>query len=664
MRKKSNGQDFSRPQSADGAIKDYRFFVVAAVFLVLCLLFIIFTIRACSIGPTKEYEKYDISEKTVLGERGCIYDRNGELLVGNSITYDLIFEYGSMPSTRKEINTELLKCIDRLEATGNSSKRAKDLFPFDGTYPELSLNDDAGDSDTKTGAYLVKFLKKNGFDASASAGEIAEYFVSKYRLDESNYTDKQKTELIRIYYEMERIDFGAFAHYTIAEGIDPEKKKDNSLIIAVKEMKIDGANFLKRTDRVYYYGEYAKDILGSVGPIYAEDAEKYQELGYSMNEIVGKTGCELAFEQYLRGTDGKEACKYDSSGKLVGEPYYSVEPKRGKDIYLTIDIKLQIKAEDSLDEEIEKLKDSESGAISAVDPETGEVLALASHGRAELTLTGLYEPGSIYKIGSALAALEEGVISESSRCNCTKVYDRGPDCLGLHGSINVKEAITHSCNIFFEEVGRELGMDKITEYTKKLGLGVSTGIELGDAVGIIANRENADKVTYQNGDSYEWSNYDEVAGPIGQSIHQYTPLQLSVFMSSVVNGGTRYGAHLLKAIKQGDEIIFSQKPEVEEVVEFSRQTREILLDAMESVVSENTDLRRYFSGLDVSSGGKTGTAQTDKETDNALFSGFAHQDGEWLVASCVLANGEVGSNAGKLVAEIFSEYFAPSESDN
>ena len=659
MKKKSNGQNFSRPQGSGDAIKDYRFFVVAAVFLLLCLLFVIFLVRACNIGPTKEYETYDVSEKTVLGERGCIYDRNGELLVGNSITYDFIFEYGSMPSTRKGVNNSLLKCIERLEASGNSDKRAEDYFPFEGSYPKLSLKDETKDTDTKIGTYYDKFLKKNDLAATLSAPEIAAYFVDKYRLDENGYTDKEKHELIRIYYEMERINFGAFEHLTIAKGLDPNSTKVMSLITAVKETRIDGANFLKRTERVYYYEGYAEHILGSVGRIYAEEADKYIELGYSMNDIVGKTGCELAFEQYLRGSDGKEVMKYDSDGKLVGKPYYSVEPKRGNDIYLTIDIKLQIKAEDSLRERIDSLDDSESGAVTVIDPQTGEVLAMASYSDVSgmnLALFGLYAPGSTYKVGSALAALEMGVINANTKYNCTQSCDFGPDCMGLHGYIDVDEAITHSCNIFFDSLGLEMGMDAITEYTKRLGLGVSSGIEIGDAAGVVA-----DKYYVDVNEDYEWRDFDEAAGAIGQSVHQYTPLQLSVYMSSVVNGGTRYGAHLLKAVMRGDEVIYAQKPEVNDVIEISDSTHGILMDAMQSVIDQNDTLSRYFSSIGVSVGGKTGTAQTSNDVDNALFSGYATSDGRWIVASCVLEQGEVGTNAARVVAEIFDEYFNPTE---
>ena len=616
-------------------------------------------IRAYVIGPTKEYEQYEISESIVSGERGCIYDRNGVLLVGNSVTYDFIFEYGSMPSTRKEINEALLECLSRLEKTGNADKRTTDYFPLEGTYPKFSYTKDYNDKDTNVGHHFNRFLIRNEMGEAISAVQVANFFVEKYRLDRYDYTNEEKTELIRLYYDMERVGFGALQHYTIAEGLVADDQGHMALITAVKESRILGTNFLKQTERVYYYEGYAEHILGSVGKIYAEEAEKYEALGYAMTDVVGKTGCELAFEEYLRPKTGTEVMKYDSDGKLVGEPYYSTVPKRGNDIYLTIDIKLQKKAEDSLRDEVERLADSEAGAVTVVDPNTGEVLAIASYSTytgQNLALFGLYAPGSTYKIGSALAALEENVISANSTYTCTQSCSFGPSCLGYHGSISVGDAIAYSCNIFFDNLGIEMGMDTVTDYTQRLGLGASTGIEIGDAAGVVATKEYAETL-----ENYVWRDFDDAAGAIGQSLHLYTPIQLSVYMSSVVNGGTRYGAHLLKTVKLGDEVIVARKPEAEDVMRISEDTHAILLSGMRSVITKNDALAGYFSGIGVAVGGKTGTAQTGNAVDNALFSGFAPFDKPQIVASCVIERGEVGNNAAKVVAAIFDEYFNPAE---
>lgn len=659
MNKKSNGQNNVRQRPVGGKNKDYRFFLIAAVFLLVLLAFTIYMISVLSKGPIAAYEQYDVRTETVLGERGRIFDRNGKLLVGNSTYYDFIFEYGAMAYSVEEVNDALLSCLDALEDTDTAHMRAKDYFVLSGTYPNLSFVEEARDTSVNTGHYFNKFLMRHELSSGITASEVADFFVKKYSLDSGDYTNTEITELIRLYYDMDRVGFGAYQSYTVAEGFLPSDSSHMALISGVKEKRIEGATFIKQTERVYHYEGYATHILGSIGKIYAEEAEEYKAQGYSLDAVVGKSGCELAFEKYLRGTDGTRVLKYDNDGNLV-EEYYDPAPTVGNDVYLTIDIDLQIATEDALKNSVEDLEHSEAGAATAIDPNTGEVLAIASHStytKQNLALYGLFAPGSTYKIGTALAALEEGYINASSEYNCTQKCDFGPSCLGLHNDIDVSGAICVSCNIFFNYLGVELGLDKITPYTKKMGLGVPTGIELGEAVGTVASEEYASTL-----DTYTWRSFDNAAGAIGQSLHAYTPLQLSVYMSTVVNGGTRYSAHLLRSVssRTGDSLT-AVKPEVADTLEFSDSTYELLISSMRSVVTEN--LWGVFSGVDAAVGGKTGTAETGKQIDNALFSGFAPLEAPEIVASCVLEEGDGGTNAAKVVAAIFEAYFAPEESD-
>lgn len=639
--------------------KNYRFFVIAAVFVLLCITFLVtLGLTQCK-GPSMSDEDrgLDVRTETVLGERGRIFDRNGVLLVGNSTNYDLIFEYGSMAYDSYSVNSALIKCISMLDSSGNADKRAKDYFVLQGTYPNMSLVADAGNTDTDVGFYYNRFLVRNSLPLDTSAQNLIEHFTDKYRLIDKRYSNEQITELIRIHYDMERVGFGAYQEYVIAQGFDPNDTQQKTFITQIKEARIEGVTVIRQRGRVYYNDDYASHILGKLGNITAENVDDYE--GYPLDALVGISGCELAFESYLRGTDGKKISKYDKNGNLV-EEYYDPAPIVGNDIYLTIDINLQKAAEDSLAEEIERLEHSEAGAATAIDPSTGEVLVIASYPTYSVSqfnraLNGTYAPGSTYKIGSALAALEEGHITPSSEyfCNHTYPYLGGPTCLGTHGDIDVAEAIRVSCNVFFYYVGHQMGLDKITPYTQKLGLGVKTGIELGESVGIIASEGYCEKV------EAVWREFDNASGAIGQSYHAYTPLQLSVYTSSVVNHGIRYSAHLLKTVKtRSGNVILEKTPEIADTLEFSESTYNTLISGMHSVVSTSEELSSYFSGIDVKVGGKTGTAQTGKY-DNALFSGFAPLNSPKIVASCVLEYGEAGSNASKIVADIFEEYFNP-----
>jgi penicillin-binding protein 2 len=431
------------------------------------------------------------------------------------------------------------------------------------------------------------------------------------------------------------------------------------------------------SERVYHYPGIASHILGTVGRITAEDAEYYDSMGYPMDAIVGRSGCELAFEEWLRGSDGEMVIEYDEHGDIINT-YYETEPQGGHDVYLTIDIDLQIAAEEGLAENVASVESAEAGALTAIDPNTGELLAIASYPTYDLSvyseieyysslssdknkpllnraLNEIYAPGSTYKIGMALAALEENNIDRNTRCSCNGTYPylHHPTCLASHGNIDIVEAIKESCNIFFYTIGHELGIDRITPYTSALGLGKGTGVELGEKTGNIAGSE------YRESIGGEWSAGDDLSASIGQSDHGYTPLQLSVYMASIVNGGSRYSAHILKAVKEfytGD-VIYEYKPEVVEKVDFSGETYSILIDAMGKVVDGNTSLTHNFKDVGADVGGKTGTAQVTGRKDYALFSGFAPLIAPEIVVSCVIEEGVHGYNASVGAASVFERYF-------
>ena len=680
--KKRRERELMPPKTEKNKSYDTRFTVLGVSFLLICAIFLVYLSATQINGAKYFFPRSDdiIKTETVYGERGRIFDRNGKLLVGNTANYKLIFEYGSMADKRKDVNLALIECLKALNETNTAAYRTDDYFPFIGTYPNMSLKNTASDETSNVGYYYQRFLKKQELEKNATADKICEYFVNKYKLWSELYSNSAISELIRIYYDMERIGFGYYQHYTIAEGIDPTNDSAKALITLINEKAIEGANFIKQTERVYPYDTYAAHILGRIGKITAENVSKYED--YPLDALVGTSGCEAAFEQYLRGTDGKKISVYNKSGELI-EEYYDPEPVVGKDIYLTLDIDLQIAAEDALAREIERLDDSEAGAATFIDPNSGEVLVSASYPTysqnqfsgieyyASLAsdenmpllnraIQGAYAPGSVYKVGAALAALENGDISDSTCYDCQKVYPffepNSPTCLGKHGKIDVTEALEVSCNVFFYYVGHENGLDKITPYTRSLGLGVPTGIELGERIGVVASEEyclNTEKT---------WRTIDNATGAIGQSYHLYSPLQLSVYTSTVVNGGTRYSAHFLKEVKdrQGN-VILTTKTSVAEKVSFSAQTHSTIKNAMSRVVSESDVLTRYFANVNATVGGKTGTAQVSANStlpDNALFSGFAPYDNPEIVGSCILEAGEAGANASKVVASVFESYFA------
>ncbi len=619
-------------------------------------------------------------EVTVSGLRGEIYDRNGVLLVGNNTGYDLILEYGAIPDTTSELNSSILEILEAIEATGSESTRTEDYYPLVGKYPELSISDAAKDSSTDEHYYLVKVLESNKLNGNEpDAKDLVDALVKKYKLYKTIYSNEEIDKLLRVRYAMERIKFGVYQPFTLAEKVPME------LVTYVEEANVDGVTFKINSERVYLYPGYASHILGRLGKIQAEDAEYYSELGYPMDAYVGTSGCEKEFERYLRGQDGIMEISYDENDVVI-EKRYIKEPISGNDVYLTIDIELQKIAEDSLKKTVDDLTYSDSGAIVTLDPDTGEILVAASCPTYDLTLfssqdyynsllansanplfdraiLGEYAPGSIYKIGTALAALEQNEISSATTVNCQGVFPHlhRPTCLGIggvdgkHGNINVIRAIALSCNCFFYQLGMDMGIDSVTPYTSRLGLGVATGIELPERVGSVAGTQFR-----LDHNLTPWETGDDLSAAIGQSDHTYSPLQIGVFMSSVVNGGTRYSAHLLKSVKKfyTGETVYEYTPTVLDSVAISEGNYDILVEGMRQVVTSSASLTRYFSTVGVTVGGKTGTAEVSGgKRDLALFGAFAPLDDPKIVSVCVLEQGVNGGNAAIPISDVFKEYF-------
>ncbi|MBQ9085995.1 MAG: hypothetical protein IJY47_02280 [Clostridia bacterium] len=661
----------SSPKRHTGA----RYLALGAVFLMICLAYVIvlavYQIRGSTLPP--EEEGY-VRAYTVPGVRGEIYDCNGNLLVGNSTSYDLIYEYGAMPDTRKEVNESLLRVLEALLATGNGDKLAKDYSPLEGTYPNLRFSSALRDQESDEYYWYQRFLTRQKMtEEETDAEDVVKYFVKRYQLSNSAYTNEEITDLIRLYYEMERVDFGAYQSYTVAENVNM------NLITSLEESNIEGVNFEIRAERVYAYPGVASHILGRLGKITAETAEYYMSLGYSLDAMVGTSGCEEAFESWLRGKDGTMVIRYDDNGNQI-EKYYSEEPVGGNDVYLTLDIQLQLAAEEGLRENVDMFESSDAGAVTVMDPNTGKVLAIASYPTYDLSqfdnkdyynsllededlplynraLQGVYAPGSTYKIGAALAALEQGWVTESDTFFCSGVYPHyhHPTCLGIHGSVDVIDAIRESCNVFFYHLGDSMGVDAMTKYTSRLGLGVSTGIELAERTGIVAG-----SAYRQSQGLADWQKGDDLSAAIGQSDHGYTPLQLSVYLSTVVNGGTRYRAHLLDSVRKfyTGEVIERETAQVLDQVDFSETAYQTLIEGMGEVVTGSSLLQSYFSKVPVTVGGKTGTAEVDGKKDYAVFCGFAPLEDPQIVVSCIIEEGEVGGRAAYTVSKIMEEYFS------
>lgn len=483
--------------------------------------------------------------------------------------------------------------------------------------------------------------------------------------------------------------------YYFAEDVDVD------FITRVKELGIKGVE-IETTSVRKYETEFAAHLLGRVAAMEPNEVDYYLGLGegYTQNDYVGREGAELAFESYLHGTPGERAVERNEDGKITSSVWVPDEetgeakvPEPGDNVFLTIDIELQQMVEELLAERVPGLSDEVEGAACTVQlVDTGEILAAASYPTFHLdtyvedyaenstnplnplmnrAFQGLYPPGSTFKMITAIAGLEEGIIEPS-----TIIRDLGrytywstpqPMCWiyrqggGTHGPVNVTRAIEVSCNYFMYDVGRRLGIDKLDEYAAMFGLGQKTGVELYEESGVVASPAFTESL---GGTWYE-GNVLSVA--IGQESTQVTPIQLTNYISTLVNGGTRYSTHLLKMVKSSDfsQVVYEYEPQVQSEINIAQENLDAVTEGMRELTTGTGSLASAFQNLPFEVGAKTGSAQVSSTSNsNAVFVCYAPYDDPEIAISLVVEHGGSGSVLASLAAEILAYYFTTPDSQS
>lgn len=625
-------------------------------------------------------------ESVITASRGSIKDTTGIELVTNEMGFDLNI-YRTLVDSQT-LNTSIKDVIKILQKNDDEilNNFPIKIEPFEFTY---------SNQDT-----INSWKETNKIENLETVEECFFYFKEKYEIE---YDDIEIIrDIIAVRYEIARNGYTSIKSVEIASDIS----RESALEVMEKNSSLSGMHIDVEPKVDYTSESLLAHVLGTVGLI---SAEQYKEKSdeYNNNDIIGKDGIQYVFEDYLKGTDGVKQIDMTVDGTITNE-YITSEAIAGADVILTIDAKLQQIAEESLENAITELAsqsksnvfDADAGAVVVMNVNSGEVLALASYPTYEPQLfvdgidqktydsyiegsslynraiSGMYPPGSVYKMAVALAGLESDKYTTSTMVNDTGVYPEGgnPVCWHYttyrrgHGYLNITDAIKHSCNYYFYDIGYNVGIDAIATYASYLGLGQKTGIELlGESSGILATPEVA-KTLYNS----EWYLGTTLSASIGQTYNSFSPLQMAKYISMIANGGKNVDVTIVKDIilSSGEEI---SKEEMDEFVnnklklnieqtddlDVNEDNLQAILDGMKGVTSEvGGTAYSTFGNFEITVGGKTGTAQTGIEGDaHGWFSGFAPYEDPEIAVVVLIEHGGTGGYTAKVAKEIMEQYF-------
>ena len=632
---------------------------------------------------------------TVKASRGELLDRNGNVMVGNRASYDLVFNNFVLTNSGNA-NEHLLRLVEMADKLG---VEYIENFPVTESRPyEYTL----AEQSAAWQGYFQDYLWELGIDSDISASRLMEELRKMYKIP-ADWSDADARSVIGLRYELKlRTDITNLSSYVFMEDVPDD------ILNAILELNVPGLDAAATTKREYYT-TYAAHILGTYSSMDPDEWKVYKEKGYKMDDRVGKSGLEKAFEEYLHGTDGRLAKVVDKEGNIVSQ-YYVREPVAGHNVETSIDLNLQMVAEEAMKQVHDSLVESngtdgagkgadiEGMACVVMDTRTGEVLACASYPTynpatfnqdwlpllkddplkptRNRALMEAYPPGSTFKVAMSIAGLESGKINRYTEIRDDGVFTKypgsSPKCLvysrtgGTHGYLDVAGALRVSCNYFYYKLGDWMDWEDVDSVVKSLGLGEHTGIELGENIGQRANAETKKK-NYSGSDA-NWYAMDQVLASIGQSDHRYTPMQLCAYASAVANKGTRYAATFLKRVVSSDysELVEENTREILSVTKMSPETIAAVYDGMHQVTSASGGSGvSAFRGFDIKVCGKTGTAEHETGgSSNGAFICFAPMDDPEIAVAVYGEKAGSGAYMARVARAVLEAYFGADETSD
>ena len=678
--------------------------LVLGLFLVVLFLFTmkLYDLQIIETDGNTNNIKTFTTETVVKAARGDILDCNGNVLVTSRASYDLVFNHYVIRSAADR-NQHLLRLV---QLCRELDIKYIDHFPVTQTAPfRYTLSDYNASWQSYFQAYLPEVGK---LDSDISAPLLIAKLREFYDLPEE-WSDEDARAVLGLRYELAlRSDITNLPNYVFLEDASSEE------LAALLELNIPGLKAEASTVREYST-QFASHILGYVGPITKEqwDSTYKSKPGYSMDALIGQSGLEMAFEEYLHGTDGIRVDTVTVDGTVI-ESHYKVvngkemRPVSGQNVEISIDLSLQSAAERALESLITNLRasgdnipegqkkpdgsDAEGGAVVVMNVKTGQILACASYPTFNLAtyredynilldtpyaplynraLQAIYPPGSTYKMVSVIAGIDSGKIQRN-----TIIKDEGeyrkyaasgfhPDCLiwtsshSTHGNINAAQAICHSCNYFFYKMVDEydVPIKAIDSVAQGLGLGEKTGVELFEETGYRANEETKQQL-YKDDDA-RWYPADRIMASIGQSDNKFTPIQLCSYVATLANKGVRYKATFMNRVLSADysTVLSSASPVVLSEYYISEEAYLAYAEGMRLATIDGT-AKKFFGNYPVAIAAKTGTAETDSGgSDNGAFVCYGPFEDPEIAVVVYGEKAGHGSTMGEIAKAITDAYF-------
>lgn len=670
---------------------NFRFNIITILVYIIGIVLIVqlFNLQVVNGESYREQSNTRLSRVSdIKAARGSIYDRSGNEFAGVKTQNDI--EMYKTNISNEELNNSILNLTNSLN---QHQIEIENTFPVKINPFEYTIE----------GETLSNWKKKYKIVEDASA-EIAFYkFRDKYEISTDNIEDIQK--IIALRYKITTTGYSATKSITIATDVNEE------IVAQISERNSDfpGISIKTSASRTYLTGNLAAHVIGYTGKIKEEEYNAKKDI-YDMDDIVGKTGIEYLFEEQLRGEDGEKQVEMSVDGTITGE-YVSKNAIAGSDIVLTIDSNLQKVTQDALENCINKIKsggfaksyDAQGGAAVVMNVNTGEVLATASyptyepqwfvggisqenwaylrddqrHPQINKSIQSAYEPGSTFKMVTAIAGLESGAITPKEKINDTGVYKKyklEKKCWYYtsyhrgHGYLNVTQALQHSCNYFFYETGDRMGIETLAKYALHFGLGKKTGIELpSEKSGALASKA-------VNGPG------DVLNAAIGQGDNSFTPMQIAKYISSIANGGTVVNPTIIKSVLNSDGTEVSKEEikkytneklgieETDDGISINAESINIAREGMRMAASEaGGTAYNVFKNFNIEVAGKTGSAEAGKDQNendivNAWFVCFAPFEKPEVAVVVMIENGGHGNYAAEVARDVLTQYFGMNES--